>query len=154
MQDIETETQKLRDTLEEYSKEFAEVKNEEVTIKALTETINEYEQTLSSKAESLALGKEQKLQNDFTEKERKLMYDAESTAKVNDVEVIRTDLERANQQAEVVQRESETLPEQLSSANKSLQLATQIQKASGVEPAIEVLTPSSQEVELQQNTVR
>ncbi|GCB82960.1 hypothetical protein scyTo_0023705 [Scyliorhinus torazame] len=64
MQDIENENQKPRDTLEEYNKEFAEVKNQEATIKALKETTNEYEQTLSSKAESLALGKEQKLRND------------------------------------------------------------------------------------------
>ncbi|GCB68252.1 hypothetical protein scyTo_0013803 [Scyliorhinus torazame] len=71
MQDIETENQKLQDTLGEYNKEFAKVKNQEVTIKSLKEKINEYEQTLSSNAESLALGKEQKLLNDFTEKERK-----------------------------------------------------------------------------------
>ncbi|GCB81088.1 hypothetical protein scyTo_0021325, partial [Scyliorhinus torazame] len=70
MQDIETENQKLRYTLEEYNKEFVEVKNQEVTIKALKEKINEYEQTLSSKAESHALGKEQKLRNYFTEEER------------------------------------------------------------------------------------
>jgi len=36
------------------------------------------------------------------------------------------------QRAEVAQREAETLREQLSSANKSLQLATQIQKAPDV----------------------
>ncbi|GCB69637.1 hypothetical protein scyTo_0005515 [Scyliorhinus torazame] len=72
MQDIETETQKLWDTLEEYNKEFAEVKNQETTIKALKETINVSEQTLSSKTESLALGKEQTLQNYFTKKDRKL----------------------------------------------------------------------------------
>ncbi|XP_072325219.1 protein CASP-like isoform X5 [Scyliorhinus torazame] len=185
MHDIETENQKLRETLEEYNKEFAEVKNQEVTIKALKEKIKEYEQTLSSKAESLALEKEQKLQNDFTEKERKLQetqtslaskfeeadhkvqvlqtalestqtelfdlkakYDEESTAKADEIEIIMTDLERANQRAEVVQREAETLREQLSSANKSLQLATQIQKAPDVEQAIEVLTRSSLEVEL------
>ncbi|NXR70596.1 CUX1 protein, partial [Rhadina sibilatrix] len=52
------------------------------------------------------------------------------------------------QRAEVAQREAETLREQLSSANKSLQLATQIQKAPDVEQAIEVLTRSSLEVEL------
>ncbi|XP_041052487.1 homeobox protein cut-like 1 isoform X7 [Carcharodon carcharias] len=185
MHDIETENQKLRETLEEYNKEFAEVKNQEVTIKALKEKIKEYEQTLSSRAESLALEKEQKLQNDFTEKERKLQetqtslaskfeeadhkvqvlqtalestqtelfdlkakYDEESTAKADEIEMIMTDLERANQRAEVVQREAETLREQLSSANKSLQLATQIQKAPDVEQAIEVLTRSSLEVEL------
>ncbi|GCB60100.1 hypothetical protein scyTo_0012678 [Scyliorhinus torazame] len=36
MQDIETENQKLRDTLEEYNKEFTEVKNQEVTEKKST----------------------------------------------------------------------------------------------------------------------
>lgn len=60
--------------------------------------------------------------------------------------MIMTDLERANQRAEVAQREAETLREQLSSANHSLQLASQIQKAPDV--AIEVLTRSSLEVEL------
>uniref|UniRef100_UPI00398E9335 protein CASP-like isoform X6 n=1 Tax=Pristiophorus japonicus TaxID=55135 RepID=UPI00398E9335 len=185
MHDIETENQKLRETLEEYNKEFAEVKNQEVTIKALKEKIKEYEQTLSNRAEILALEKEQKLQNDFTERERKLQesqtslaskfeeadhkvqvlqtalestqtelfdlktkYDEESTAKADEIEMIMTDLERANQRAEVVQREAEALREQLSSANKSLQLATQIQKAPDVEQAIEVLTRSSLEVEL------
>ncbi|GCB80210.1 hypothetical protein scyTo_0016134 [Scyliorhinus torazame] len=135
---------------QEYNKEFAEAKNQEVTIKTLKQKINDYKQTLGSKAESLALGKEQKLQNDFTEKERKLQetqtflaskfeeadhkvqalestqtelcdlkakYDAESTAKVDEVEVIMTGLERANQRREVVQRETGTLREQLSSAN-------------------------------------
>ncbi|XP_030328031.1 protein CASP isoform X6 [Strigops habroptila] len=185
MHDIETENQKLRETLEEYNKEFAEVKNQEVTIKALKEKIREYEQTLKNQVENIALEKEQKLQNDFAEKERKLQetqmstaskleeaehkvqalqtalektrtelfdlktkYDEETTAKADEIEMIMTDLERANQRAEVAQREAETLREQLSSANKSLQLATQIQKAPDVEQAIEVLTRSSLEVEL------
>ncbi|XP_023596034.1 homeobox protein cut-like 1 isoform X3 [Trichechus manatus latirostris] len=185
MHDIETENQKLRETLEEYNKEFAEVKNQEVTIKALKEKIREYEQTLKNQAETIALEKEQKLQNDFAEKERKLQetqmsttskleeaehkvqtlqtalektrtelfdlktkYDEETTAKADEIEMIMTDLERANQRAEVAQREAETLREQLSSANHSLQLASQIQKAPDVEQAIEVLTRSSLEVEL------
>uniref|UniRef100_A0A8C6GWN8 Protein CASP n=1 Tax=Mus spicilegus TaxID=10103 RepID=A0A8C6GWN8_MUSSI len=155
----------------------------EVTIKALKEKIREYEQTLKSQAETIALEKEQKLQNDFAEKERKLQetqmsttskleeaehklqtlqtalektrtelfdlktkYDEETTAKADEIEMIMTDLERANQRAEVAQREAETLREQLSSANHSLQLASQIQKAPDV--AIEVLTRSSLEVEL------
>uniref|UniRef100_A0A2K5RPQ2 Homeobox protein cut-like n=1 Tax=Cebus imitator TaxID=2715852 RepID=A0A2K5RPQ2_CEBIM len=180
LHDIETENQKLRETLEEYNKEFAEVKNQEVTIKALKEKIREYEQTLKNQAETIALEKEQKLQNDFAEKERKLQetqmsttskleeaehkvqslqtalektrtelfdlktkYDEETTAKADEIEMIMTDLERANQQ-----REAETLREQLSSANHSLQLASQIQKAPDVEQAIEVLTRSSLEVEL------
>ncbi|XP_060115645.1 homeobox protein cut-like 1 isoform X5 [Heteronotia binoei] len=185
MHDIETENQKLRETLEEYNKEFAEVKNQEVTIKALKEKIREYEQTLKNQAENIALEKEQKLQNDFAEKERMLQetqmstaskleeaehkvqtlqtalektrtelfdlktkYDEETTAKADEIEMIMTDLERANQRAEVAQREAESLREQLSSANNSLHLATQIQKAPDVEQAIEVLTRSSLEVEL------
>ncbi|XP_049643808.1 protein CASP isoform X1 [Suncus etruscus] len=185
LHDIETENQKLRETLDEYNKEFAEVKNQEVTIKALKEKIREYEQTLKNQAETIALEKEQKLQNDFAEKERKLQethisttskleeaehkvqslqtalektrtelfdlktkYDEEITAKADEMEMTMTDLERANQRAEVAQREAETLREQLSLANHSLQLASQIQKAPDVEQAIEVLTRSSLEVEL------
>lgn len=41
-----------------------------MTIKALKEKIREYEQTLKNQAENIALEKEQKLQNDFAEKER------------------------------------------------------------------------------------
>ncbi|XP_069889675.1 homeobox protein cut-like 1 isoform X4 [Dipodomys merriami] len=185
LHDIETENQKLRETLEEYNKEFAGVKNQEVTIKALREKIREYEQTVRSQAETIALERGQKLQDDFAERERKLQetqmstsskleeaehklhtlqtalektrtelfdlktkYDEESTAKADEIEMITTDLERANQRAEVAQREAETLREQLSSANHSLQLASQIQKAPDVEQAIEVLTRSSLEVEL------
>ncbi|RXM95453.1 Homeobox protein cut-like 1 [Acipenser ruthenus] len=177
MHDIETENQKLRETLEEYNKEFAEVKNQE--------KIREYEQTLKTQAETLALEKEQQLQNDYAEKERKLQeaqeslssrldeaehkshslqsaldstqaelfdlkskYDEETTAKADEIEMVMTDLERANQRAEVAEREAEGLREQLTSANKSLQLATQIQKAPDVEQALEVLTRSSLEVEL------
>ncbi|KAG7483815.1 hypothetical protein MATL_G00042280 [Megalops atlanticus] len=50
--------------------------------------------------------------------------------------------------AEAAEREAETLREQLTSANKSLQLATQIQKAPDMEQALEVLSRSSLEVEL------
>ncbi|CAO2630012.1 Protein CASP [Lemmus lemmus] len=145
LHDIETENQKLRETLEEYNKEFAEVKHQEVTIKALKEKIREYEQTLKSQAETIALEKEQKLQNDFAEKERKLQetqmsttskleeaehklqtlqtalektrtelfdlktkYDEETTAKADEIEMIMTDLERANQEQamEVLTRSS------------------------------------------------
>ncbi|XP_018429077.1 PREDICTED: protein CASP [Nanorana parkeri] len=185
MHDIETENQKLRETLEEYNKEFAEVKNQEVTIKALREKIREYEQTLKNQAENLALEKEQKLQNDFAEKERKLQetqmstsskleetehrvqvlqaaldksqtalfdlkakYDEETSAKADEIEMIMTDLERANQRAEVVQREAEDLKEQLSSFNKSLQHAPQAQKPPDTEQTLEGAACSSMEVEL------
>ncbi|XP_063305977.1 homeobox protein cut-like 1 isoform X2 [Pelobates fuscus] len=185
MHDTETENQKLRETLDEYNKEFAEVKNQEVTIKALKEKIREYEQTLKNQAENLALEREQKLQNDFAEKERKLQethmsmsskfeesehkvqvlqkaldksqaalfdlktkYDEETSAKADEIEMIMTDLERANQRAEVSQREVEALKEQLSSLNKSLQHASQAPKAPNSEQTTEVMTHSNMEVEL------
>uniref|UniRef100_G3P6A3 Protein CASP n=1 Tax=Gasterosteus aculeatus aculeatus TaxID=481459 RepID=G3P6A3_GASAC len=134
MHDIETENTKLRETLEDYNKEFAEVKNQEVTIKALKEKIREYEQSLKNQAENLAQEKQLQLHNDYAEKERKLQesqdsmssrleeaehkaqslqtalettqaelfdlktkYDEESTAKADEIEMVMTDLERANQ---------------------------------------------------------
>ncbi|KAM4044083.1 protein CASP isoform 2-T2 [Anomaloglossus baeobatrachus] len=185
MHDIETENQKLRETLDEYNKEFAEVKNQEVTIKALREKIREYEQTLKNQAENLALEKEQKLQNDFAEKERKLQetqmstsskleetehrvqvlqtaleksqaalfdlktkYDEETSAKADEIEMIMTDLERANQRAEVAQREAEALKEQLSSANTSLHHASQTQKPPDTDQTTEGSARSNMEVEL------
>ncbi|XP_018101785.1 protein CASP isoform X3 [Xenopus laevis] len=185
MHDIETENQKLRETLDEYNKEFAEVKNQEVTIKALKEKIREYEQTLKNQAENLALEKEQKLQNDFAEKERKLQetqmftsskleeteqkvqllqtaldksqaalfdlkakYDEDTSAKADEIEMIMTDLERANQRAEVAQRETEASKEQLATLNKSLQHVSQAQKASDTEQSTEAVSHTSLEVEL------
>uniref|UniRef100_A0A8C5M782 Protein CASP n=1 Tax=Leptobrachium leishanense TaxID=445787 RepID=A0A8C5M782_9ANUR len=185
MHDIETENQKLRETLDEYNKEFAEVKNQEVTIKALKEKIREYEQTLKNQAENLALEREQELQNDFAEKERKLQeahtsmsskleesenkvqglqkaldksqaalfdlktkFDEETSAKADEIEMIMTDLERANQSAEVSQREAEALKEQLTALNQSVQSASQSPKAPDAEQATESVTRSNMEVEL------
>uniref|UniRef100_A0AAY4A8L6 Homeobox protein cut-like n=1 Tax=Denticeps clupeoides TaxID=299321 RepID=A0AAY4A8L6_9TELE len=185
MHDTEMENQKLRETLEDYNKEFAEVKNQEVTIKALKDKIRDYEQTLKNQAESLAQEKEQQLNNDYAEKERKLQesqeslsskleeaelkahslqtalestqselfdlktkYDEESTAKADEVEMVMTDLERANQRAEAAEREVDSLREQLLSASKSLQLATQIQKEPDMQQAVDVVSRSSLEAEL------
>ncbi|KAM9498817.1 homeobox protein cut-like 1 isoform 3-T3 [Salvelinus alpinus] len=191
MHDIETENQKLRETLEGYTQEIAEVKNHEVTIKALKEKIEEYEETLKKQAKELGQeerreGEEEgQLHNDHAEEESqqqenqesvvskleeanrkaqslqtaleatqaellelKSKYDEESTPKADEIEVVMSDLKRANQRAKVAEREAEALREQLSSANKSLQLATQIQKAPDMEQALEVLSRSSLEVEL------
>uniref|UniRef100_A0A674C7C0 Protein CASP n=1 Tax=Salmo trutta TaxID=8032 RepID=A0A674C7C0_SALTR len=78
MHDIETENLKLRETLEDYNKEFTEVKNQEVTIKALKEKIREYEQSLKNQAENLVQEKQVQLHNDYAEKERKLQESQES----------------------------------------------------------------------------
>ncbi|KAJ7997024.1 hypothetical protein DPEC_G00224620 [Dallia pectoralis] len=196
MHDIETENQKLRETLEGYTQEIAEVKNHEETIKALKEKIVEYEETLRSQAKEL--GQEERRAGEKKEEEDmkgqiynthaedqseqqekqgsvlrleetdskaqsfqtaleatqaelsdlKSTYDKELTAKANEIEGVMSDLERANQRAEVAEKEAEALREQLTSANKSLQLATQIQKAPDLEQALEVLSRSSLEVEL------
>ncbi|XP_052423362.1 homeobox protein cut-like 1 isoform X9 [Carassius gibelio] len=49
MHDLETENQRLKDTLQEYEREIAEVKNQEVTIKALKEKLEQYERSLQAK---------------------------------------------------------------------------------------------------------
>ncbi|XP_041733808.2 homeobox protein cut-like 1 isoform X2 [Coregonus clupeaformis] len=185
MHDIETENLKLRETLEDYNKEFAEVKNQEVTIKALKEKIRDYEQSLKNQAENLAQEKQVQLHNDYAEKERKLQesqdsmssklveadhktqalqtalettqtelfdlktkYDEDCTAKADEIEMVMTDLERANQRAEAAQREADTLREQLTSSNQSLQLTTQIQTTPDTDQAVEVVSRSSLEAEL------
>uniref|UniRef100_A0A3B4Y650 Protein CASP n=1 Tax=Seriola lalandi dorsalis TaxID=1841481 RepID=A0A3B4Y650_SERLL len=87
MHDIETENTKLRETLEDYNKEFAEVKNQEVTIKALKEKIREYEQSLKNQAENLAQEKQLQLHNDYAEKERKLQESQDSmSSRLEDAE--------------------------------------------------------------------
>uniref|UniRef100_A0A8C7KS31 Homeobox protein cut-like n=1 Tax=Oncorhynchus kisutch TaxID=8019 RepID=A0A8C7KS31_ONCKI len=115
MHDIETENQKLRETLEGYTQEIAEVKNHgEAETHALSEPILD-------------------------------QCDRPTKGGI----VGRLDLSLSpSQRAEVAEREAEALREQLSSANKSLQLATQIQKAPDMEQALEVLSRSSLEVEL------
>ncbi|XP_071003923.1 homeobox protein cut-like 1 [Oncorhynchus clarkii lewisi] len=185
MHDIETENLKLRETLEDYNKEFTEVKNQEVTIKALKEKIRDYEQSLKNQAENLVQEKQVQLHNDYAEKERKLQesqdsmssklveadhkaqvlqtalettqaelfdlktkYDEDCTAKADEIEMVMTDLERANQRAEAAQREADTLREQLTSSNQSLQLTTQIQTTPEMDQAVEALSRSSLEAEL------
>ncbi|XP_048122867.1 LOW QUALITY PROTEIN: cut-like homeobox 1b [Alosa alosa] len=182
MHDIETENLKLRETLDEYNKEFAEVKNQEVTVKALKERVREYEQNLKSQAETLAHETKLQLHNDYSEKERKLQesqeslaskleeadhktqtlqsaleatqaelfdlkakYDEESTAKGDEIEMVMTDLERANQRAEAAEREAESLREHLTSSNKTLQLANQKTPDTSLEVE---LSSKEQEVEL------
>uniref|UniRef100_A0A4W6CS84 Protein CASP n=1 Tax=Lates calcarifer TaxID=8187 RepID=A0A4W6CS84_LATCA len=167
MHDIETENTKLRETLEDYNKEFAEVKNQEVTIKALKEKIREYEQSLKNQAENLAQEKQLQLHNDYAEKESiihtlettqaelfdlKTKYDEESTAKY--VVKISTSLFSFNispfsfQRAEAAQREAESLREQLSLSNQSQQLSSPAKADPDTEQAVEVASHSSLEAEL------
>ncbi|XP_030648563.1 homeobox protein cut-like 1 [Chanos chanos] len=183
MHEVETENQKLREKLKEYDASHAEVKNQEVTIKALKEKLQEYEQSLQNQEPEQVQEKDEQLPNDYADKDSepqdsaepessslddvkarplqtaleatqaelldlKNKYNEESTAKANEIEAVVEDLKRANQRAEAAEREAETLREQLMSANKSLQLAKQIQKAPNMEQALEVLSCSSLEAEL------
>uniref|UniRef100_A0A3P9MXR0 Protein CASP n=1 Tax=Poecilia reticulata TaxID=8081 RepID=A0A3P9MXR0_POERE len=163
MHDIETENTKLRETLEDYNKEFAEVKNQEVTIKALKEKIREYEQTLKNQAENLAQEKQLQLHNDYAEKERynkqfdslettqaelfdlKTKYDEESTAKY--VSLWFTFV-FVFQRAEAAEREAEALREQLSSSNQSQQLSSPTNAEPDSDQASEVASYSNLEAEL------
>ncbi|XP_056120657.1 cut-like homeobox 1b isoform X2 [Rhinichthys klamathensis goyatoka] len=181
MHDIDTENQKLRETLEEYNKEFAEVKNQEVTIKTLKEKIREYEQSVRNQAESLALEKQQQIHKDYAEKERKFQeshesllcklqetelkaqslqtalertqtelfylktkYDEESTAKADEIDMVMTDVERANQRADAAEREAEALREQI----RSTQAPTRTDNTPYTDECAELVPRSSVEAEL------
>lgn len=72
VQDLEIENKQLRETLAEYNHEFAEVKNQEVTIKQLRERLKEGEEKVEAVAEARAKEKERELQRQFVEKERQL----------------------------------------------------------------------------------
>ncbi|XP_011671722.2 homeobox protein cut-like 1 [Strongylocentrotus purpuratus] len=184
-QDLEIENQKLRETLEEYNKEFAEVKNQEVTIKNLQTKLKEYEERSESVAQARADEKEKELQRDFAEKEKQLQekqmsvakklgeaelkittlqnaldntqselfdikakYDEQGEAKSDEMELLMTDLERANQRVGASEKLIEGMKGQLQSATQSLHQAEQMQSAPNVEQAIDILTRSSLEVEL------
>ncbi|XP_028400316.1 protein CASP-like [Dendronephthya gigantea] len=70
--DYEVENKKLRETLNEYNTEFAEVKNQEVTINRLREKIREYEDKIEETAKLRVKEKEKELQKIFAERERQL----------------------------------------------------------------------------------
>uniref|UniRef100_A0A665UBG4 Protein CASP n=1 Tax=Echeneis naucrates TaxID=173247 RepID=A0A665UBG4_ECHNA len=170
MHDIETENTKLRETLEDYNKEFAEVKNQEVTIKALKEKIREYEQSLKNQAENLAQEKQLQLHNDYAEKERKLQESQDSmSSRLEEAEhkaqSLQTALETtqaelfdlktkydeestAKYRAEAAQREAESLREQLSLSNQSQQLSSPANADPDTEQATDASSHSSLEAEL------
>ncbi|CAB4004953.1 homeobox cut-like 1 isoform X1 [Paramuricea clavata] len=72
LKDFEIENKKLRETLNEYNTEFAEVKNQEVTINRLREKVREYEDKIEDTAKIRVKDKEKELQKIFAERERQL----------------------------------------------------------------------------------
>jgi len=69
VQDLEIENKQLRDTLDDYNTEFAQVKNQEVTIKMLKDKIKELEDKSEQVIQLKAKEKEKELQRFYAEKE-------------------------------------------------------------------------------------
>lgn len=71
-QELVVENEKLQKTIQEYHEEFAEIKNQEVTVKRLQDKLDEYEKNMESTIQSRLAEKERHLQREFAEKEREL----------------------------------------------------------------------------------
>ena len=154
--DLEIENQKLHDTLAEYNTEFAEVKNQEVTLQKLKEKLKTYEEQGEGKLKTLLEEKESLLQAEYAEREQvhldsklqiatklgeaeskaksltkdlvnaqveifelKTKHEEELTARLSEIEILETDLERANQNLLAGEKLIETL--QLQSESVQLQ---------------------------------
>ena len=70
--DAELEVKQLRETLEEYNKEFVDVRNQEVTIKQLKDKIKTLEEKEDSALAEKSKSKEKELRQDYAEKEGRL----------------------------------------------------------------------------------
>ncbi|XP_074637527.1 protein CASP-like [Acropora palmata] len=81
LQDYEIENKQLRETLEEYNSEFAEVKNQEVTINRLKEKLREYEDKMEERVQGRVREKEKDMQKVFFDKENALQEKQVSVAK-------------------------------------------------------------------------
>lgn len=76
--DLEIENKNLRETLHEYNEEFKEVRNQDVTIKALKEKIKNYEDLMDDNVNSKTKELERILSRQYAEKERLLNETQES----------------------------------------------------------------------------
>ncbi|XP_071512352.1 protein CASP isoform X2 [Panulirus ornatus] len=76
--DLEIENKNLRETLHEYNEEFKEVRNQDVTIKALKEKIKNYEDMMDENIHSKTKELEKTLSRQYAEKERLLQETQES----------------------------------------------------------------------------
>ncbi|XP_061162733.1 homeobox protein cut-like 1 isoform X4 [Saccostrea echinata] len=183
--DLEIENKQLRDTLEEYNHEFAEVKNQEVTIKQLRDRLKECEDKIEATAEARSKEKERELQRVFTEKERQLQetqlsvakklgeaeqkvaslqsalenvqselfevkakYEEATTAKSDEMEMVMSDLERANERAEASEREIEQIRTRLTEVTQKQKLGETNQEAPDMDRAIDMFKRSGLEHEL------
>ncbi|XP_076048011.1 protein CASP-like isoform X5 [Oratosquilla oratoria] len=85
--DLEIENKNLRETLHDYNEEFKEVRNQDVTIKALKEKIKSYEEQQDSTIQTKIKELEKELTRQYTEKERVLQETQETiTRRLNEAE--------------------------------------------------------------------
>lgn len=76
--DLEIENKNLRETLKEYNEEFKEVRNQDVTIKALKEKVKHYEDLMDETVQSKTKELEKELTRQYAEKER-LLYETQES---------------------------------------------------------------------------
>ncbi|CAF3789921.1 unnamed protein product, partial [Adineta steineri] len=118
--DLEVENQKLRETLDEYNHEFADVKNQEVTIKQLREKIKDLEDRTESNIQQRVKEKEKELQRIFSEKERQLQSQQfDLVTKYGEMEMRQTQLQSALDHAHQEMFEYKSKQDDVTSARSS-----------------------------------
>ncbi|XP_077098456.1 homeobox protein cut-like 1 isoform X7 [Siphateles boraxobius] len=142
MHDLETENQRLKDTLQEYEREIAEVKNQEVTIKALKEKLEQYERSLQDKNTEEALdqnqdrsGREQResrgenLPNNYADQESQAQQSQDSRTEDLDMKTqsLQTALEAT--QAELHELKTKYNEESTAKANEIEAVMTDLERA-------------------------
>ncbi|XP_059395505.1 homeobox protein cut-like 1 isoform X5 [Carassius carassius] len=142
MHDLETENQRLKDTLQEYEREIAEVKNQEVTIKALKEKLEQYERSLQAKNTEEApdhnqdsSGREEReskgenLPNNYADKESRPQQNQDSRTEDLDMKTksLQTALEAT--QAELHELKTKYDEESTAKANEIEAVTTDLERA-------------------------
>lgn len=72
IRELEIENEKLQATIKEYRTDFADIKNQEVTIKRLQDKIDALESDIEATVSKRVAEKERQLKKDFAEQEREL----------------------------------------------------------------------------------
>ncbi|KJE94542.1 hypothetical protein CAOG_05174 [Capsaspora owczarzaki ATCC 30864] len=156
VRDLEVENRKLRETMDEYHKEIADVKNQDVTITRLKERVKELEQGIDQSVKSKSKAAEQQMQEEFSERERAVQqqkielatrlgqqeglasglksqleiaqsqlmdfrarHEEELHAKASEVELLLSDLDRANTKVAAAERQADLLAAQIEELSKS-----------------------------------
>eukprot|EP00039_Didymoeca_costata_P030357 m.29170 g.29170 ORF g.29170 m.29170 type:complete len:656 (+) comp8071_c0_seq1:257-2224(+) len=80
-QELELENRRLQATIKEYHAEFAQIKNQEVTIKRLQDKVDDYEKQIENRVQGKAKEVERQLERKFSEREREIQEEALAVAK-------------------------------------------------------------------------